>query len=336
MPAQKSLQQTPFSILELALIREGKDAADAFDRAAKLAQHAETLGYKRFWLAEHHNMAGVGSSATAVLIGHIAGKTKSIRVGSGGIMLPNHSALMAAEQFGTLESLYPGRIDMGLGRAPGTDQTTAAALRRGRMESVHDFPEDINALLQYFSPGNSNARVRAIPGEGLNVPLYILGSSLFSAVLAAKLGLPYAFASHFAPREFLSSIKHYRENFQPSATLKEPYVISCINVIAADTNEEAQKLATSFYQMARGILTGKSNPLKPAIDSMDGAWSPEEEAAIQQMMSCTFIGDQKMLKADLDDFIAYTQVDELMITSNIYDTEARLRSVELIAGIFRI
>ena len=222
---------------------------------------------------------------------------------------------------------------MGLGRAPGTDQTTAAALRRGRMESVQDFPEDIEALQRYFSADNRTARVRAIPGEGLDVPIYILGSSLFSAVLAAKLGLPYAFASHFAPREFLPAIKHYRENFQPSARLQQPYMISCINVVAAATNAEAERLATSFYQMATGILTGKSNPLKPAIDTMEGVWSPEEEAAIRQMMVCTFIGDQETLKAELENFLEQADVDELMITSNVYDTEARLRSVELAMGI---
>src|SRR5882757_9355328 len=263
MPVSNILSQIPFSILDLAIIREGHDAPDAFRRSLDLARHVEKLGYKRFWLAEHHNMAGVGSSATAVLIGYIAGGTKNLRVGSGGIMLPNHTALMVAEQFGTLESLYPGRIDLGLGRAPGTDQLTAAALRRGRVETFQDFPNDLEALQQYFSKENSTARVRAIPGEGLNIPIYILGSSMASAVLAAECGLPYAFASHFAPAQFLAAIKHYRKNFQPSAQLQKPYVISCVNIIAADKTAAAERLATSFYQMITGVITrGISTPLK--------------------------------------------------------------------------
>jgi len=334
MPATDILTTIPFSVLDLAIIREGHDAPDAFRRSLALARYAEDAGYKRLWLAEHHNMAGVGSSATAVLIGYVAGGTKKIRVGSGGIMLPNHTALMVAEQFGTLESLYPGRIDLGLGRAPGTDQLTAAALRRGRVETFHDFPNDITALQTYFSKENNTARVRAIPGEGLNIPVYILGSSMASAVLAAEKGLPYAFASHFAPSQFLVAIDHYRKNFQPSAQLQKPYVISCINVIAADETAEAERLATSFYQMAMGITRGRSNPLKPPVDTMEGIWSPEEQAAVQQMMAYAFIGDSALIKEELEYFVEQTGVDELMVTTNIYDDAARIRSYEILASLF--
>jgi len=335
MPLSDILTKISFSVLDLAIIREGYDAPDAFRRSLDLAQHVERSGYKRYWLAEHHNMAGVGSSATAVLIGHIAGGTKSIRVGSGGIMLPNHTALMVAEQFGTLESLYAGRIDLGLGRAPGTDQVTAAALRRGRVETFQDFPDDLEALQQYFSKENSTARVRAIPGEGLDIPIYILGSSMTSAVLAAERGLPYAFASHFAPAQFLASIKYYRENFRPSAQLKKPYVISCVNIIAADSTAEAERLATSFYQMITGVITkGVSRPLKPAVDSMQGIWTVEEEAAVQNMMACTFIGSAALIKEELENFIELTKVDELMVSTNVYEHSTRLRSYEIVGDFF--
>jgi luciferase family oxidoreductase group 1 len=238
----KRLQDIPFSVLDLAPITQGNTAATTFKNSLALAQSVDALGYKRYWLAEHHNMASVASSATAVLIGHIAGGTTTIRVGSGGIMLPNHAPLVVAEQFGTLASLYPGRIDLGLGRAPGTDQLTAMALRRNRMETAQDFPEDVQALQQYFSADNKSAKVRAIPGEGLDIPIWILGSSTDSARLAAMLGLPYAFASHFAPTQFLTAIDIYRKNFRPSQYLDKPYVMACVNVIAADTTEEAQYL----------------------------------------------------------------------------------------------
>lgn len=323
----------PYSVLDLAILKEGHEARDAYTRSLDLAQHAEKWGYSRFWLAEHHNMASVGSSSPIVLIGHIAQGTQKIRVGSGGIMLPNHSPLMVAEQIGTLERLFPGRIDLGLGRAPGTDQKTAAVLRRGRVETVNDFPKDLEALQRFFSNENADAPVRAFPAEGLEVPIYLLGSSMSSAILAAQKGLPYAFASHFAPAYFIQAINYYKANFQPSAHLKKPHLIACVNVIGADTDAEAHKLATSFYQMALGIIRSKSYPLRPPVDSMENIWAPEEAAAIQNMMACTFIGNKETIKEDLLHFIQSTGIDELMITTNIYDHEARLKSFEMVAEI---
>ncbi|AWW33093.1 LLM class flavin-dependent oxidoreductase [Echinicola strongylocentroti] len=331
----KPLGEIAFSVLDLAIIKEQHDATDAFARSLGLAKHAEKWGYKRFWLAEHHNMVSVGSSATAVLIGHIAGGTKSIRVGSGGIMLPNHAPLMVAEQFGTLASLYPERIDLGLGRAPGTDQTTARALRRDRLETVEEFPRELEELQLYLSDENIDGKVRAIPGEGLDIPIYLLGSSMSSAVLAAKKGLPYAFASHFAPAQFLDAVRYYRDNFQPSEYLKHPHVISCVNVIAAETDKEAHKMATSFYQMALGIVRRKSYPLRPPVDTMDGLWTEAEAAAINQMMACSFVGSAATVREDLEHFQEIAQVDEIMICSHIYDHEARLKSYELAASCFR-
>jgi luciferase family oxidoreductase group 1 len=321
----------PFSILDLATITQGNTAADAFRNSLNLAQKAEQLGYKRFWLAEHHNMESIASSATSVLIGHIAGGTSTIRVGSGGIMLPNHAPLVIAEQFGTLASLYPGRIDLGLGRAPGTDQVTARALRRERVERVQDFPDDVEELLQYFSIENKRGRVRAIPGEGLDIPVWILGSSLFSAELAANLGLPYAFASHFAPTHFEQALKLYRKNFQPSEYLKAPYVMACVNVMAANTDKEAQFVATSFYQLALGMIRGTRNPLPPPVEDMGKLWLPHEAAAVQQMMAYTFVGGPQTVRSDLPAFVDRNQVDEVMIVSHIYDHEARLRSYEIVA-----
>lgn len=323
----------PLSILELATITEGHGPSDAFKNSLDLARKAEGWGYKRFWLAEHHNMESIASSATSVLIGYIAGGTSTIRVGSGGIMLPNHAPLVVAEQFGTLESLYPGRIDLGLGRAPGTDQVTARALRRERVETVQDFPNDVQELLTYFSSENKRGRVRAIPGEGLEIPLWILGSSLFSADLAAKMGLPYAFASHFAPTQFEQAIKLYRTNFQPSEYLNEPYVMACVNVIAADAQKEAERIATSFYQFAAGIIRGTRNPLGRPVDSMDGLWTEYEAAAVQQMMSFTFVGEVETLEKDMGGFLSRFQIDELMAVAHIYDHTARLRSFEILAGL---
>lgn len=334
MREEKKLKQTLFSALDLAIIREEFDARDAFDRSLDLAKQLEDLGYKRFWLAEHHNMSNVGSSATAVLIGYIAGGTKSIRVGSGGIMLPNHTPLMVAEQFGTLASLYPNRIDLGLGRAPGTDQTTARALRRDRMETVEEFPNDLEELQLYFSDENIDGAVRAVPGEGLDVPIYILGSSMSSAVLAAKKGLPYAFASHFAPAQFLNSIRYYKDNFKASEYLKQPYVIACVNVIAAEEEEKAQKLATSFYQMALGIIRRKSYPLRQPAKSMDGLWTEAEAAAIEQMLVCSFVGAPSKIKNELSQFQQIAQVDEIMICSHIYDHADRIKSYELARSCF--
>jgi luciferase family oxidoreductase group 1 len=331
--ADKLIQDIPFSILDLAPITEGNNAATTFRNSLRLAQRVEELGYNRYWLAEHHNMASVASSATSVLIGYIAGGTKTIRVGSGGIMLPNHAPLVIAEQFGTLASLYPGRIDLGLGRAPGTDQVTARALRRNYMESAQDFPDDVIALQTYFSAENSSSKVRAIPGEGLEIPIWILGSSTDSARLAAHMGLPYAFASHFAPTQFLTAIELYRRNFRPSQYLAQPYVMACVNVIAADTTEEAERLATSFFQLATGIITGKRRPLQPPVDSMDGLWGEYEEAAVREMMKYTFIGDRKKISSDLAYFQKRTQLDELMVTSHIFDPDARIHSYEVLKSV---
>ncbi|MEN2281051.1 LLM class flavin-dependent oxidoreductase [Algoriphagus sp. SE2] len=325
----------PYSILDLSIIREDFDAKDAYERSLQLACLAEQLGYTRMWLAEHHNMANVGSSAPQILIGYLANGTSKIRLGSGGIMLPNHSPLIIAEQFGTLATLYPNRIDLGLGRAPGTDQTTANILRRGRMESVQDFPNDLDDLQRYFSVENANQKVRAFPAEGLEVPIYLLGSSMSSAVSASQKGLPYAFASHFAPGYLINASRYYRENFQASEALEKPYFISCVNVIAADTDEEAHYLATSFYQTALGIIRGKSYPMKKPVSSMVGIWTEHEASAIQNMMACTFIGSKETLKLQFESFFKQVEVDELMVSTNIYEPDKRLRSLEITAELFQ-
>lgn len=330
---KKQLHTLPYSVLDLATVAEGNTPADTFRTSLALAQHAEKLGYTRLWLAEHHNMISVASSATAVLIGYIAGGTKTLRVGSGGIMLPNHSPLVIAEQFGTLASLYPGRIDLGLGRAPGTDQLTAMAIRGERFNAAQDFPQDVLKLQAYFSADNSSSRVRAIPGEGLDVPLWILGSSTDSARLAAAMGLPYAFASHFAPAQFLTAINIYRQNFKPSAHLASPYVLACVNVVAADTDEEARRLATSLQQMFTGVITGKIRLLQPPVDNIDEIWSDYEAEAVSQMLACSFVGGPDKIRTEMQQFLDQTQIDEVMITSNIYDQEARLYSYQLFADI---
>ncbi len=331
---KKLLNTIPYSVLDLATVIEGKTPADTFKKSLDLARHVEEWGYNRYWLAEHHNMISVASSATSVVIGHIAGGTKKIRVGAGGIMLPNHSPLVIAEQFGTLASLFPDRIDLGLGRAPGTDQLTAAAIRGERINAAQDFPGDVLRLQAYLSPDNHRSSVRAIPGEGLDIPIWILGSSTDSARLAAALGLPYAFASHFAPAQFLTAINIYRQNFKPSEYLEAPYVLACVNVVAADTDEEANKLATSLYQLFRGIVTGKRRLLQPPVDSMEGIWTDYEEEQAGQMLACTFTGSKETIKQDLQQFLDQTQVDEIMATSHIFDHGARLRSYELLAEAF--
>jgi len=318
------------SALDLSVIIEGGDAATAIARTVEAARHVEHLGYARIWLAEHHNMEYIASSATSVLIGHVADKTDHIRVGSGGIMLPNHAPLAIAEQFGTLESLYPGRIDLGLGRAPGTDQLTAAALRRNNLGTAYHFPSDIRELQLYFSDDNSDGRVRAFPGEGLDIPIWVLGSSTDSAYLAAEMGLPYAFAAHFAPTQFRAAIALYRQHFKPSPQLDKPYVLACVNVIAADTDDEAHVLATSMYLMFLGIVTNTRRPLQPPVESMDPYWTPDVEAAVKQMTACTFIGDRKTLATQLSKFIAETDINELMTTGNIYDQGARLKSYRIL------
>ena len=322
-------QNIPYSVLDLATVIEGKIPADSFKNSLDLAQHAERLGYRRFWLAEHHNMASVASAATAVLIGFIAGGTKTIRVGSGGIMLPNHAPLIVAEQFGTLESLYSGRIDLGLGRAPGTDQTTALAIRGENFNAANNFPQDVQTLQTLFSAENKNSKVRAIPGEGLNIPIWILGSSPDSAMLAAAMGLPYAFASHFAPTYFMQAIRLYRENFKPSKHLSKPYVMACVNVVAAESDAEAHRLSTSVLQLFKGIITGERKLLQPPVDSMNNIWTLQEEAAARQMLTYSFIGGPEKIKKDLQRFADATGVNEIMTTSHIYDHKARINSYRL-------
>ncbi|MCU7695348.1 LLM class flavin-dependent oxidoreductase [Haoranjiania flava] len=327
------MENTKFSILELAVITENGSAATSLKNALELAQHAEKLGYTRFWLAEHHNASSIASSATVVLIGYIAGGTKKIRVGSGGIMLPNHVPLIVAEQFGTLETLYPGRIDLGLGRAPGTDRITARALRREEA-AILSFKDNIEELQHYFAPKDVTKAVRAIPGEGLEVPVYILGSSTDSAHLAAKLGLPYAFAAHFAPRQFEAAIDIYRNEFKPSKQLQEPYVIACVNAAVADTQQEAEFIASSAFLMFRGVISGRPVPLMPPVANINEVLNEYEKTVIAQMLSMTFIGDKSSVQSQLDTFIKRSGVDEVMFTAHIYDHAARLRSYELLSEIF--
>jgi luciferase family oxidoreductase group 1 len=328
--------QVAFSVLDLAAVAQGNTPADTFRNSLDLAQHVERLGFTRFWLSEHHNMAGVASSAPPVLIGYIAGGTSTLRVGSGGIMLPNHAPLVVAEQLGTLASLYPGRIDLGLGRAPGTDQTTARAIRGARFGVEQDFPRDIQQLQTYFSAANSNSSVRAIPGEGLDVPIYILGSSTDSAYLAAAMGLPYAFASHFAPGQLFKALDIYRQNFRPSATLAAPYVITCVNVIAADTDAEADYLSTTLKQMMLGVVTGQRQLMQPPVEDMSQLWSPEVAQYVMQMLAASFIGSKATLQDDLGAFLAQTQANEIMATSHIFNHQARLRSYELLAETMQV
>ncbi len=328
----KALSKVLYSVLDLAGVIQGNTIADTFNNSVSLAQHTEALGYERYWFAEHHNMISVASSATSILIGHIAGHTKTIRVGSGGIMLPNHTPLIIAEQFGTLATIYPNRIDLGLGRAPGTDQLTAFEIRGERFQSPQNFPQDVKKLQHFLGDDNASGKVRAIPGEGTNVPIWILGSSTDSADLAAAYGLPYAFASHFAPTHFLNAIEIYRQNFRPSATLKEPYVMSCVNVVAADTDEEAERLSTSLKRLFMGIVTGKRQLLQPPVDNMDSIWDDMEEAAVSQMLAVSFIAGRETLAAQLQSFLAQTKVDEIMVTSHVYDHDARLKSYEIFAN----
>ncbi|HSM98080.1 MAG TPA: LLM class flavin-dependent oxidoreductase [Gallionella sp.] len=322
----------PFSILDLAPINEGSDAAQSFRNTLDLAQHAERWGYRRFWLAEHHGMPGIASAATAVLIGHVAAGTSTIRVGAGGIMLPNHAPLVIAEQFGTLESLFPGRIDLGLGRAPGSDQLTARALRRNLSSDPNQFPDDVVELMGYFSPGQRQA-VRAIPGAGLDVPIWILGSSLFGAQVAAALGLPYAFASHFAPEQMMQAIALYRSTFKPSAQLAQPHVMLGYNVFAADTDEEARFLATSMQQAFVSLRTGRPGRLQPPVAGYPDSIAPHLRDMLDDVLSCSAIGSRDTVKRAVQDFIAQTGADELMITSQIFDHSARLRSYEITAGL---
>jgi luciferase family oxidoreductase group 1 len=324
----------PFSILDLAPINEGSDAAQSFRNTLSLAQHAERWGYQRFWLAEHHGMPGIASAATAVLIGHVAGGTSTIRVGAGGVMLPNHSPLVIAEQFGTLESLYPGRIDLGLGRAPGSDQLTARALRRNLVTDPNQFPNDVIELMEYFSAEQRHA-VRAVPGAGLHVPIWILGSSLFGAQVAAALGLPYAFASHFAPDQMMQAIALYRSTFKPSAQLEKPYVMLGYNVFAADSEEKAQLFATSMQQAFVNLRTGNPKRLQPPVQGYLDSITPQQRDVLDEVLSCAAIGSSDTVQRELQDFIEQTGADELMITSMMFDHKARLRSYEITAEIHK-
>jgi len=323
----------PFSILDLAPIAEGATAADAFRNSLELAQYAEKWGYRRFWLAEHHNMPGIASAATAVVIGHVAGGTKTIRVGAGGVMLPNHAPLVIAEQFGTLASLYPGRIDLGLGRAPGTDAPTTRALRRSTKSTDESFPQDVQELLSYFEPTEPGQQIRAVPGAGLRVPIWLLGSSLFSAQLAAMLGLPFAFASHFAPADMMQAVALYRSRFKPSRDLKRPYAMLGVNVVAAATSAEARRLFTSHQQVFTLLRRGTPGQIPPPIDDIETYWSPVEKAMASQSLACSVVGSPAQVEQELHEFIEITKPDELMIAGLIYDQAARLRSYEIAAEV---
>ena len=329
----RSLKDTPFSILELAPVRDDKSIQFSLHHALALAQKAEELGYKRLWLAEHHNMDGIASSATAVLLGYILANTATLKVGSGGIMLPNHAPLVVAEQFGTLATLYPDRVELGLGRAPGTDQVTMRALRRGRQETEDQFPQDVLEILQYFKEPAPQQRIIATPGQNTHVPVWLLGSSLFSAQLAAKLGLPYSFASHFAPRMLGQAIQLYRENFEPSEYLDQPYVSMGVPAVVAQTDAEAEYLATSAYQRVLGLMRGQSLKLKAPVATMDGLWSPAEKMSVDNFYAMAQIGSPDTVKAGLEMLLEKYDVDEFIFTCDIYDTDKRIENFELLMNI---
>lgn len=321
---------TALSVLDLSPIVEGSDASQSLANSLDLARHAERLGYKRYWLAEHHNMPGIASAATAVVIAHVAGGTKTIRVGAGGIMLPNHAPLVIAEQFGTLAALHPGRIDLGLGRAPGTDMGTARALRRN-LEASDNFPQDVVELMGYFQPAAEGQRIHAVPGEGQKVPVWILGSSLYGAQLAAMLGLPYAFASHFAPAELDHALEIYRSRFQPSEQLDKPYVMLGLNVFAAPTDSEAKLLFTSLQQAFVNLRTGRAGRLPPPVEGYDQTLEPMAKTMISQALSCAVVGSPETVRQGIDAFVRRTGADELMVTAQIFDHAARVRSFEILA-----
>jgi luciferase family oxidoreductase group 1 len=321
----------PFSVLDLAPIAEGADAGIALNNALDLARLAERLGYRRFWMAEHHSMPGIASAATAVALAYVGAGTETIRIGAGGIMLPNHAPLVVAEQFGTLESLFPGRVDLGLGRAPGTDRAAAYALRRNLASDENRFPQDVVELMDYLAPGEGTRQVRAIPGEGLAIPVWILGSSLFGAQLAAMLGLPYAFASHFAPAQMMEAVELYRHRFQPSAQLERPYVMLGFNAFAAETDEEAELLSTSVMQAFVSLRTGRPGRLPPPMAGYAETLPPPARAMLDQVLSCSAIGSPARVREQIESFVKRTGADELMITSQIFDHRARLRSYEIVA-----
>jgi luciferase family oxidoreductase group 1 len=327
----KRLADVKISALDLVPVRHDKGPAESLRNSLDLAQHVEKLGYNRFWVAEHHNMDGIASSATSVLLGYLAGGTSTIRVGAGGVMLPNHAPLVIAEQFGTLASLYPDRIDLGLGRAPGSDQMTARALRRERSGSADDFPDDVAELMAYLGPRTPDQRVIAVPGSGTNVPIWLLGSSLFSAQLAGQRGLPYAFASHFAPRYMRDAIRVYREHFQPSAVLDKPYVMLGVPLVAADTDEQAEYLATSLYQRILSLMRGQTLMQKPPVKSMAGLWLPHEQAAVGDFLGLAMVGSKEKIRAKLDVLLEQTDADELIFTCDMYEHADRLRSYEILA-----
>ena len=322
----------PLSVLDLAPVVRGATPREALRNTLDLAQHCERWGYTRYWVAEHHNMTGIASAATSVVIGYIAGGTKTIRVGSGGIMLPNHAPIVIAEQFGTLESLYPGRIDLGLGRAPGTDQRTLRALRKDPMAAEY-FPQDVLELQALLGPLQENQVVQAVPGTDTNVPLWILGSSLFGAQLAAMLGLPYGFASHFAPDDLMTALKVYRDKFEPSQQLDKPYAMVGVNVVCADTDDAARRLFTSHQQRTTNMLRGTRGQLPPPIDDIDTYWSPLEKAHASRMLACSFAGSPDTVRQELQAFVVATKADELMVNCAVFDHAARLRSYELLAPI---
>lgn len=329
------MKNIKYSILDLAIVSEGTTLKDTFDHSLALAQAAEEVGYNRFWLAEHHNSIAIGSSATSVLMGYIAEGTKTIRVGSGGIMLPNHSPLIIAEQFGTLGILYPNRIDLGLGRAPGTDQLTAQAIRSDFFQAAQSFPLEVEKIQRYFSTENADAKVRVTLAEGVEVPLYILGSSTDSAHLAAKKGLPYAFASHFATNHLMNALQIYHQEFQPSKVLEKPYTMAGVNIIIADTDEEAERISTSLYKMIIGLLTGKRGYMQPPVPMTSDLRELSKNPSVQQMLKYSFIGSKETVKKQVQQFINDTQVDELIAVTNIYDGKDRIKSYRLFAEIMK-
>ena len=323
----------PFSVLDLAPIVQGGDASLALRNTLDLARHAERLGYKRYWLAEHHNMTGIASAATSIVIGHAAAGTSTIRVGAGGIMLPNHAPLVIAEQFGTLESLFPGRIDLGVGRAPGTDPLTARALRRDASRTARSFPEDVAELASYFRASASAEQVRAVPGAGLRVPIWILGSSLFGAQLAAAMGLPYAFASHFAPDDLDEAIAIYRRDFRPSDSLASPYVMLGVGVYAAETDREALRMFTSVEQAFVRLRSGNPGPLPAPVASTEGLFAPHEKAMLDRALACSFVGAKDTVRRELGAFLADKKPDEIIVTAQVFDHAARVRSYEILATV---
>jgi len=328
-------KKTAYSILDLAVISKGKSLSQTFDDSLALAQVADVEGYTRYWLAEHHNIDAIGSSATSILIGKIAEGTERIRVGAGGVMLPNHSPLIIAEQFGTLGTLYPNRIDLGLGRAPGTDQVTANAIRSDFYQAAMSFPNEVQKIQNYFSTDNATAAVRATVAEGVSVPLYILGSSETSAHLAAKKGLPYAFASHFATAQLMNAFALYHREFYPSKALEKPYTLAGVNIIVADTDEEAERISTSLYTAIISLITGKRDKMEPPFEMTDQLRAISQQPAVQQMLKYTFIGNKKTVKKGIKAFIEMTQVDELIAVTNIYSAQDRIKSYKLFAEIMR-